>query len=340
MAGFLIPPWYQVTRASPEMLGIAVFLMGCFAAITIFTTFKAAGQTYKVLKRKRGRRPSTYIIMVWLDWLVNILMAVLAWLFINDDIEPSFWLFISLICLFVLEWGTASALMVICASVFVVWIPAHLQISPKFILINNVWDRIEKFLILVLDAGLNGYFLWLVKSTLIDYGLTKYKTLFRFNLLAVFVSVSLDAINIGVMSIQDGWMYMIFQPMAYMIKLYIELNMADLICSIALDPSKRSRLSPSIRDPTNQEPPSDCFPDWWDDRPSSPSAQLSLTTPGRRAAAINTPLVAAPLELQGLVVPSASHPASPIAGDEQNLISPVRSQPREKPRERPRGEDR
>lgn len=90
------------------------------------------------------------------------------------------------------KWGTALALTVICISVFIVWIPAHLQISPMFILFNNVWDRIEKVLILIPDAGLNIYFLWLVKSTLIDYGLTKYTTLFRFNLVAVFVSVSLD----------------------------------------------------------------------------------------------------------------------------------------------------
>ncbi|EJT77999.1 hypothetical protein GGTG_03102 [Gaeumannomyces tritici R3-111a-1] len=88
MAGFLIPPWYQVSRASPEMLGIAVYFMGCFTAITAFTAFKAAGQTYKVLRRKRGRKPSTYIVMVWLDWLINILMAVLSWLYINNMIEP------------------------------------------------------------------------------------------------------------------------------------------------------------------------------------------------------------------------------------------------------------
>lgn len=142
---------------------------------------------------------------------------------------------------------------------------------------------------------------------------------------------------------------MLFQPIAYMIKLYIEMNMADLICRIVLDPGKRSLPSiTSVRNNaiTNQ-PPSDYFPEWWDD--DGPSSSPSSTPPsagGRRAATTSSSpsSAAVPLELQGLpAAPAAcSYPASPIAGpgpgDEQSLISQVRPRPWEKSRERV-GED-
>ncbi|KLU82631.1 hypothetical protein MAPG_01702 [Magnaporthiopsis poae ATCC 64411] len=142
--------------------------------------------------------------------------------------------------------GTALALMAICISVFTVWIPAHLQISAEFVIFNNVWDRIEKALILILDVGLNIYFLWLVKSTLIDYELTKYTILLRFNLAAIFLSVSLDVHALPA------------NGKTWSSSTSIEMNLADLICRIVLDPGKRSR--PPNNAIANQ-PPSDYFGD-------------------------------------------------------------------------------
>jgi hypothetical protein len=77
-------------------------------------------------------------------------------------------------------------------SVFCIWIPARLQISERFIAINEIWDRIEKVLFLLADAGLNAYFLYLVRSRLISKGLDKYKLLFKFNSAIVFVSLAMD----------------------------------------------------------------------------------------------------------------------------------------------------
>lgn len=70
--------------------------------------------------------------------------------------------------------------------------PASLQINETFIAVNNVWDRLEKAIICVMDTGLNLYFIYLVRSRLIANGLTKYDLLFNFNLAMIFVSVSLD----------------------------------------------------------------------------------------------------------------------------------------------------
>jgi hypothetical protein len=50
----------------------------------------------------------------------------------------------------------------------------------------------EKVIFLCVDAALNAYFLYLVKSRLIAFGLDKYRTLFKFNLGIVLVSLGMD----------------------------------------------------------------------------------------------------------------------------------------------------
>lgn len=91
-----------------------------------------------------------------------------------------------------LKWGIFAILAVINISVFCIWIPARLQISETYIHINNVWDRIEKGIFAVIDLALNFYFVYLVRSSLISYGLTKYVVLYRFNLVMVVISISMD----------------------------------------------------------------------------------------------------------------------------------------------------
>lgn len=77
-------------------------------------------------------------------------------------------------------------------SVFCVWIPARLQISETYVHVNEIWDRIEKGIFLVIDAGLNLYFIYLIRTRLIAYGLNKYYPLFKFNMFMVAVSIGLD----------------------------------------------------------------------------------------------------------------------------------------------------
>jgi hypothetical protein len=91
-----------------------------------------------------------------------------------------------------LKWGTFGVLIAINVAVTCIWTPASLQLNETFISINNVFDRVQKSLLCVIDAGLNYYFIHLVRSRLIANGLTKYNRLFRFNLAMIGVSVSLD----------------------------------------------------------------------------------------------------------------------------------------------------
>lgn len=91
-----------------------------------------------------------------------------------------------------LKWGTFVAIVLINIAVTCIWVPSQLQLSQKFMDINNVFDRIQKALLCIIDAALNGYFIYLVRSRLIAYGLTKYQRLFNFNLVMIAVSITLD----------------------------------------------------------------------------------------------------------------------------------------------------
>lgn len=74
-----------------------------------------------------------------------------------------------------LKWSVFSIILAINISVFIIWIPAQLQISITWVTINSIWDRIEKCIFLVIDASLNCLFIYLVRTRLIANGLTKYQ---------------------------------------------------------------------------------------------------------------------------------------------------------------------
>ncbi|RGP76019.1 hypothetical protein FLONG3_5410 [Fusarium longipes] len=131
-----------------------------------------------------------------------------------------------------LKWGIFGILAAINVSVFCIWIPARLQISQTYIHINDVWDRIEKGIFAAIDLALNFYFVYLVRSSLISYGLKKYVVLYRFNLIMVIISISMDILIIGSMSLRNTFLYVEFHPLAYLVKLHIELSMAELIAKI------------------------------------------------------------------------------------------------------------
>lgn len=105
----------------------------------------------------------------------------------------------------------------------------------RWIRINSIWDRTEKVLFLLLDGYLNYYFIRVVKADLVRNGLTKYNRLVRFNKRMIVVSLSLDIMIIGAMSIPNGFVYAMFHPLAYIVKLNIEMSMAHLIKTIVLE---------------------------------------------------------------------------------------------------------
>jgi hypothetical protein len=144
-----------------------------------------------------------------------------------------------------LKWGVAALITAINISVYCIWIPARLQISEGYVHLNEVWDRCEKGIYLVVDACLNILFIRIVRQNLVAHGLHKYKGLVTFNIFIIGFSLSMDVLIIAMMSLQNTFVYMQFHPLAYIVKLNIEMSMASLIAKIAKS---------TIQDPSGNTP--------------------------------------------------------------------------------------
>lgn len=75
----------------------------------------------------------------------------------------------------------------------------------SWIHINNVWDRTEKVLYLLMDGFLNFYFMRVVRANLVKNGLKKYKKLVLFNKYMIIISLLMDVMIIAAMSIPNGF---------------------------------------------------------------------------------------------------------------------------------------
>ncbi|KAI4728686.1 hypothetical protein E4T49_03517 [Aureobasidium sp. EXF-10728] len=135
-----------------------------------------------------------------------------------------------------LKIGTAVVISCINAAVFCIFIPSHLSPPPSmiFVHINKYWDRCSKILIMLVDAFLNWYFIYVVKARLVkQHGLRKYKPLVAYYTRLGIISVCMDLMLIGLMSLPNGIVFVQFHPVAYMVKLNIEMSMADMIIKVA-----------------------------------------------------------------------------------------------------------
>ncbi|KAI0175453.1 hypothetical protein BJ166DRAFT_175197 [Pestalotiopsis sp. NC0098] len=232
------------------------------AGFTIGFGFLTVWEALKQTKKNKNPLRSTYIYMLWGEIAANLVIAIIAWLFLDGILSATIPVLFFILLLWVFEvqllmqiiinriaiihedkklitwlkWGTFLGILVIEILVFAIWIPAHMDPPPSEIYthINEYWDRISKVLILIVDAGLNWYFLRIVKKRLLDqYGLVKYKPLVSFNAKLMVVSILMDAMLIGLMSLPNQVVFIQFHPVAYMVKLNIEMSMATLITRLA-----------------------------------------------------------------------------------------------------------
>ncbi|UNI23779.1 hypothetical protein JDV02_009579 [Purpureocillium takamizusanense] len=244
--------------ASKGDIQLASLAAGFTLGFGFLTVWQAIKQT------QRNKRPwrSAYVYMVWGEIAANLAIGIIGWIFLDGVISPTvpvlffilfLWVFeiqllmqiivnrIAIIAehrttIFKLKWGTAIVITCINIAVFCIWIPSHTvpPVNDLFVRINDVWDRISKILILLVDAGLNYYFLRTVKRRLvIQHGLIKYAPLVSFNAKLMVLSICMDGMLIGLMSLPNQVVYIQFHPVTYMVKLNIEMSMADLITRLA-----------------------------------------------------------------------------------------------------------
>lgn len=101
--------------------------------------------------------------------------------------------------------GTAIIITAVNISVFTIWIPARLQISEKIVHINEIWDRCEKIIYLIIDGSLNAYFIYVVQQRLVRNGFVKYDRLVKFNKILVGFSLAMDIMIITTMSLKNSF---------------------------------------------------------------------------------------------------------------------------------------
>ncbi|KAF2440021.1 hypothetical protein P171DRAFT_324955, partial [Karstenula rhodostoma CBS 690.94] len=253
---FLDPDTFEIMPTTYRAIIVAGIVFGLSMAFAISAAYLAVQQT------RNSRRPlkSIYIWMIWIELVACIIIAIECLLYLLYIVPPSFYFFMSLLILWAIQIhlllqiiinrirvilydrtkGRAMiisvALFILCLniSVFCIWIPARLQISNRYIHINNIWDRVEKVLYLLVDACLNWYFIRIVKQNLVVNGLQKYNRLVRFNQRVIIVSLLMDVMIIGAMRFPNGFLYAMFHPLGFLVKLNIEMIMANLIRRIAL----------------------------------------------------------------------------------------------------------
>ncbi|KAK7923017.1 hypothetical protein PG985_007088 [Apiospora marii] len=243
--------------------GLATFFLGFTVAAAAFTFLQGVKQTRGVWSRSKNLDRSPYIIMLWLEWTADGAMAIITYLHITGSIPGRLPFYFAIVLLWVfqiqcimgilvnrvsllmydprksrrLKWTVVALLGVINLSGFFIFIPSQLGVNATWVYADAIWDRLEKTIFAALDLSLNLYFIHLVRANLIENGLVRYKMLYWINLAMVFVSISLDVILIGLIS--KGFVFVQFHPICYLIKLNIEMNMADLIAKIAKASRKR-----------------------------------------------------------------------------------------------------
>ncbi|VUC24557.1 unnamed protein product [Clonostachys rosea] len=258
--GFLVPENYVLQPVTTQDLVIASLALGFTMGIGWLTAWTALKQTTSSYRRiGRGIAHNAYVVMIWGEIVASSIFAAMSILHLFGTIRPSFefyffiltsWVFqvqflLQIIInrcailvtdrVFILrvKWGTAALITMVNISVYCIWIPARLQISERYIHINEIWDRCEKVIYLIVDAALNFLFMRIVRQDLVKLGLRKYNGLVKFNIFIIGFSLSMDVLIIAMMSLKNTFVYMQFHPLAYIVKLKIEMSMANLIAKIA-----------------------------------------------------------------------------------------------------------
>ncbi|KAF4552043.1 Hypothetical protein D9617_11g008900 [Elsinoe fawcettii] len=256
---FLSPNFVKQEVTGGDM-NIASIAWGFSMGFGFLTVWSAVKQTNSAKRRHGARRLNTpYIWMIWLEILVCLAFSIECWLYLVGIIPPGFAFYFTILTFWALQVqfllqiiinrvmilmtnrrrgrqlriAVAVLITLINISVYCIWIPARLQISDKYVHLNNIWDRCEKAIYLIVDAALNFMFIRIVQKNLVNNGLKKYERLVRFNMYIIGFSLAMDVLIIAMMSLKNTFVYMQFHPLAYIVKLKIEMSMADLISKVA-----------------------------------------------------------------------------------------------------------
>ncbi|OAA74753.1 hypothetical protein LEL_08334 [Akanthomyces lecanii RCEF 1005] len=207
-------------------MNIAALYFGLFWGIFPFTAAKVVQQTTMIL----ARSPIVWILQTQL--LTQIIANRVAFLMLNKSKAR--------------RMKIGLVVMVFAVNISAAWFWNRGQwpnASPRAVQLMKTIERAEKAFFLMLDMGLSLIFLYMVRFRLISLGLVKYWRLFYFNIAAICLSTTMDALFVGMLSLPSPYLYVQFAPVAYIVKLHVELTMAALIAQVVQSSVNDASLS-------------------------------------------------------------------------------------------------
>ncbi|KAI4688093.1 uncharacterized protein J4E84_005021 [Alternaria hordeiaustralica] len=270
--GPLISPDYT----EDEFTNLDVLVASIPWALTLANVILALWQIYHQTKLAKTPIRSPYLWMAWLELGACFALGLVGYLHVLKHIPASFAFYFGILACWSFQVmllfqiivnrirvidvnrkhgdnifiAVTVYITVVIISGFIIWIPARMQISHYWEFISAAWDRTEKCLFLIIDLALNWYFLRMVKNNLIRNGLTKYNKIVQFNQRIIVLSILMDIMLIAATAIPKAFVYVQFHSLCYLVKLNIEMAMANLIRRIAISNFTRTGAVHEFKDPS------------------------------------------------------------------------------------------
>ncbi|EXF81680.1 hypothetical protein CFIO01_08016 [Colletotrichum fioriniae PJ7] len=244
----------------------ALYFGVCIGLLTL-TSAKAVQQSFLIYSRTKSLK-NIYAWMVWILLFANATQAIIIFVLFRGEISINIGFMIADTISWVLQTQLAPQIlanrlgllmhnkqrvryMKIGLLVFIgifnlayiaLWIVYTIDPSRLAVVLNRYLSRLDIVIDLLVNIVLDTTFLIIIKRELIAGGLVKYRLLFNCGVVAVCLSISLDVVMIILLSAPNSYHYTCTHPVAYCVRLIIEMLMADLIAVIARTPHEMRDL--------------------------------------------------------------------------------------------------
>ncbi|CAG9950080.1 unnamed protein product [Clonostachys rosea f. rosea IK726] len=221
--GLLIPDTYELEVPDDVDMNTTSIFWGLSLGIAIFSATKAGKQTYRSWECwawgfQRGYIAPSFgfyfcVALFWafqIQFLLQIILNRLGLLIVVPGKATR------------LKWIVFAIILAVNISVFIIWMPARLQINDTWIHLNLIWDRCEKVIFALCG--------WCFERLL---HLPRPNTPHPEWIDQIRPIVQIEpVVLVGTMSLKNSMVYLSFHPVCYLLKLQIELKMSELITKI------------------------------------------------------------------------------------------------------------
>jgi hypothetical protein len=87
MSKLFMPSTFVQYNPDHLEMNIASIIWGVSLAFAGYSAAKATRQTWSVWKRTKGI--NSYVVLIWTEWLANLLISILSWLYLWETVPSS-----------------------------------------------------------------------------------------------------------------------------------------------------------------------------------------------------------------------------------------------------------